>query len=49
MLNESTSYSPPRTRLGRWLVEPGRAVPDDIRPVLLGGLFGTLTIFLGPS
>ena len=47
MLNESTSYSPPRTRLGRWLVEPGPGVPDDIRPVLLGGLFGTLTIFLG--
>jgi diguanylate cyclase (GGDEF)-like protein len=35
------------TRLGRWLVEPGRDVPEDIRPILLAGLFGTLTIFVG--
>jgi diguanylate cyclase (GGDEF)-like protein len=35
------------TRLGRWLVEPGSSVPEEIRPMLLTGLFGTLMIFFG--
>jgi diguanylate cyclase (GGDEF)-like protein len=41
------SFSPPVTRLGGWLVEPGPNVPPDIRPLLLAGLFGTLVIFAG--
>ncbi len=40
-------FAPPTTRFGRWIVEPGRNVPADIRPLLLAGLFGTITIFLG--
>jgi diguanylate cyclase (GGDEF)-like protein len=44
---EPAIYSAPVTRAGRWIVEPGRDVPADIRPLLLGGLFGTLTIFFG--
>lgn len=44
---EATTYTAPVTRFGRWIVEPGRDVPEDVRPLLLGGLFGTLTIFLG--
>lgn len=43
----AATYSAPRTRLGRWLVEPGADVPDEIRPMLLAGLFGTLVIFFG--
>jgi diguanylate cyclase (GGDEF)-like protein len=47
VLHEDGIYSPPRTRFGKWLGEPGRDVPADISPVLLAGLFGTLTIFMG--
>ncbi len=47
MQYEMDTFTPPTTRLGRWIVEPGRHVPADIRPLLLAGLFGTITIFLG--
>lgn len=47
MEDEATRYSSPKSRLGRWLVEPGRHVPGTIRPILLANLFGTLSIFLG--
>lgn len=47
MLNGPATYSAPRTRVGQWLVEPGRDVAAEIRPMLLSGLFGTLVIFLG--
>ncbi|WP_454885633.1 diguanylate cyclase domain-containing protein [Sphingomonas oryzagri] len=47
MIYQAATYSAPRTRLGRWLVEPGADVPDEIRPMLLAGLFGTLVIFFG--
>ncbi len=40
-------YSPPRTRLGRWLAEPGRDVPEPIRLALIANLYGTLPIFVG--
>lgn len=41
------TFSAPSTPFGRWIAEPGRDVPEDVRPLLIGGLFGTLTIFLG--
>jgi diguanylate cyclase (GGDEF)-like protein len=41
------TYSTPRTRLVRWLTEPGADVPAEIRPLLFAGLFGTLVIFFG--
>jgi diguanylate cyclase len=47
MIYQAATYSAPRTRLGRWLVEPGSDVPAEIRPMLLSGLFGTLIIFFG--
>ncbi|MDH7639899.1 diguanylate cyclase domain-containing protein [Sphingomonas oryzagri] len=47
MIYQAATYSAPRTRLGRWLVEPGADVPDEIRPMLLASLFGTLVIFFG--
>ncbi|MFQ6686990.1 GGDEF domain-containing protein, partial [Bordetella pertussis] len=40
-------YSPPAWPVTRWLADPGRNVPDDIRQALLGGLFGTISIFVG--
>ena len=40
-------YSLPRTRPIRWLADPGRGVPEDIRVALIGTLFGSLPIFLG--
>ena len=47
MLSEPAIYSAPTTRLGRWIVDPGSDVAADVRPLMLAGLFGTLTIFLG--
>ncbi|HLZ77716.1 MAG TPA: GGDEF domain-containing protein [Sphingomonas sp.] len=46
-MQQAATYTAPRTRLGQWIVEPGRGVPLEIRPTMLAGLFGTLTIFLG--
>ena len=40
-------YSPPAWPVTRWLADPGRNVPDDIRQALLAGLFGTISIFVG--
>ena len=40
-------YSAPRWRFTRWLAEPGRDVPAEIREALVGSLFGTLSIFFG--
>lgn len=40
-------YSVPTLRFTRWLVDPGRNVPPDIRVALVGGLFGSLPIFFG--
>ncbi|KQT60807.1 diguanylate cyclase [Methylobacterium sp. Leaf456] len=40
-------YSPPRTRLARWLAEPGADVPEPIRLALIANLYGTLPIFVG--
>lgn len=40
-------YSVPRWRLTRWLLDPGPGVSDDIRVLLVRGLFGTLVIFAG--
>ena len=47
MPQQTAIYSAPVTRLGRWLVDPGRDVPAEVRPMLLSGLFGTIVIFLG--
>ncbi|WP_342151070.1 GGDEF domain-containing protein [Methylorubrum sp. SB2] len=40
-------YSPPRTRIARWLAEPGADVPEPIRLALIANLYGTLPIFVG--
>ena len=40
-------YSAPRWRFMRWIAEPGRDVPAEIRDALVGSLFGTLSIFFG--
>jgi len=40
-------YSAPRWRFTRWIAEPGRDVPAEIRAALVGSLFGTLSIFFG--
>ena len=37
----------PRWRLTRWLVDPGRNVPEPIRASLFNSLYGSLPIFLG--
>lgn len=47
MFPASSTYRMPTWRLTRWLVYAGDDVPDDIRVDLVGGLFGTLPIFLG--
>src|ERR1700748_2305709 len=47
VIYQTATYSAPRTRLGRWLVESGADVPAEVRPMLLAGLFGTLVIFFG--
>lgn len=44
---EIRTYSLPRWRLTRWLVDAGPDVPDDIRTALVGHLFGTLPVFAG--
>ena len=46
MDGETLRFSLPRWRLTRWLVETGPDVPVDIRIALIGGLFGTLPIFV---
>ena len=40
-------YSAPRWPFTRWVAEPGRDVPAEIREALVGSLFGTLSIFFG--
>lgn len=40
-------YSAPRWRVMRWIAEPGRDVPPEIREALVGSFFGTLSIFFG--
>ncbi|HEV7257440.1 MAG TPA: GGDEF domain-containing protein [Bosea sp. (in: a-proteobacteria)] len=47
MKGESARFSLPRWRLTRWLADAGADVPTDIRVALIGGLYGTLPIFLG--
>ena len=52
MRDTTRVYSPPRTRLGRWLAEPGRDaasrdLPEPIRLALIANLYGTLPIFAG--
>jgi diguanylate cyclase (GGDEF)-like protein len=47
MKGESPRFSLPRWRLTRWLADAGADVPTDIRVALIGGLYGTLPIFLG--
>ena len=46
MDGETLRFSLPRWRLTRWLAEVGPDVPMDIRIALIGGLFGTLPIFV---
>ncbi|OZI40542.1 GGDEF domain-containing protein [Bordetella genomosp. 1] len=47
MFTASSTYSMPTWRFTRWLVHAGDDVPQDIRVALVGGLFGTMPIFLG--
>ncbi len=47
MNTQDRIYSVPTRRFTRWLVDPGRNVPPDIRVALVGGLFGSLPIFFG--
>ena len=47
MFLSGQAYSAPRWRFTRWLAEPGRDVPPEIREALVGSLFGTLSIFFG--
>jgi diguanylate cyclase (GGDEF)-like protein len=47
MKGESARFSLPRWRLTRWLADAGPDVPTEIRVALIGGLYGTLPIFLG--
>ncbi len=47
MNTQDRIYSVPTRRFTRWLVDPGRNVPPDIRVALVGGLFGSLSIFFG--
>ena len=37
----------PQRHLTRWLVDPGRDVPDAIRVALFNSLYGSVPIFLG--
>jgi diguanylate cyclase len=41
------TYSLPRWRVTRWLVDAGPDVPHDIRVALVGHLFGTWPVFVG--
>ncbi len=47
MAHQTAIYTAPSTRLARWLVDPGRDVSGEVRPMLLAGLFTTLVIFFG--
>ncbi|MGO4307181.1 diguanylate cyclase domain-containing protein [Cupriavidus sp. RAF12] len=47
MLLSGHAYSAPRWRFTRWIAEPGRDTPAEIRKALVGSLFGTLSIFFG--
>ncbi|AMG45611.1 diguanylate cyclase [Achromobacter xylosoxidans] len=47
MNNTDRIYSVPTLRFTRWLIDPGRNVPPDIRVALVRGLFGSLPIFFG--
>jgi diguanylate cyclase (GGDEF)-like protein len=47
MTGVSPRFSLPRWRLTRWLADAGSDVPVEIRVALVGGLYGTLPIFLG--
>ena len=47
MNTQDRIYSVPTLRFTRWLVDPGRNVPPEIRVALVGGLFGSLPIFFG--
>lgn len=47
MKGEAPRFSLPRWRLTRWLAEPGTDVPTEIKVALVGGLYGTLPIFIG--
>ncbi|CAN5233748.1 GGDEF domain-containing protein [soil metagenome] len=47
MKGESARFSLPRWRLTLWLADAGPDVPTEIRVALIGGLYGTLPIFLG--
>lgn len=47
MQSSEPIFTLPRGRLARWLAEPGRETPDEIRVSLVGTLFGTLPIFFG--
>ena len=39
ILEPQLAYSPPRSSVWKWLTNPGAAVPQHIRDVLLGELF----------
>jgi len=41
------TFTPPRWRLTRWLLEAGTDVPTEIRGALIQSLYGTLPIFAG--
>jgi diguanylate cyclase (GGDEF)-like protein len=47
MKGEPPRFSLPRWRLTRWLADAGTDVPTEIRVALVGGLYGTLPIFIG--
>ncbi|KRE11839.1 diguanylate cyclase [Bosea sp. Root381] len=47
MKGEAPRFSLPRWRFTRWLADAGTDVPTEIRVALVGGLYGTLPIFIG--
>lgn len=46
MNGETPRFSLPRWRLTRWLADTGADVPMEIRVALIGGLFGSMPIFI---
>lgn len=41
------TFSAPRWRFTRWIVDTGKDLPDDIRAALVASLYGTYPIFAG--
>lgn len=47
MTRSASGLGLPQRHLTRWLVDPGRDVPDAIRAALFNSLYGSVPIFLG--